>query len=88
MRARKTAPGLARGRIAFAQQTAAPIARRDAESAASDGIIVAPRPASSLEDIKLRKVGSGDAPRLREFFLGSVTDAVLRALKVPALMSH
>jgi nucleotide-binding universal stress UspA family protein len=33
-------------------------------------------------------MGGHGHSRVREFFLGSVTDAVLRSLEVPALMSH
>ncbi len=33
-------------------------------------------------------MGGHGHSRLRDFFLGSVTDAVLRSVKVPVLMSH
>jgi nucleotide-binding universal stress UspA family protein len=33
-------------------------------------------------------MGGHGHSRVREFFLGSVTDVVLRAVKVPVLMAH
>jgi nucleotide-binding universal stress UspA family protein len=33
-------------------------------------------------------MGAYGQPRMREFFFGDVTDAVLHSVKVPVLMSH
>ena len=45
-------------------------------------------PPEVIDALKHEKVAGHGHSRMREFFLGDVTDAVLRSVKLPVLMSH